>query len=61
MVTKGLLGGGHGMDGARDHFLARTGFAQQQRRPAALAKFVDQPKNLACARRLSYQYVAGFI
>ena len=58
---KGLLGRGHGMDGARDHFLARSGFAQQQRRPAAFAEFVDQPENLAGARRLSYQYVTGFI
>ena len=40
---KGLLGGSHGMDGARDHFLARPRFAQQQRRPAALAELVDQP------------------
>jgi hypothetical protein len=49
------------MDGARDHFLARSRFAEQQRRPAAFAEFVDQPKDLACARRLSDQYMTGFI
>ena len=49
------------MDSARDYFLTSSRFAQQQRRPAAFAKFVDQPKNLPCAGRLSYQYVTGFI
>jgi hypothetical protein len=49
------------MDGARDYFLARSGFAEQQRRPAAFSELVDQPKNLPCAGRLSHQYMAGFI
>jgi hypothetical protein len=58
---KGFLGGSQRVDGASDNLFARTGFAKQQGRPAALAEFVNQPQNLACARRLSYQYVTGFI
>jgi hypothetical protein len=58
---KSLLRGGHGMDGARDYFFARAGFAEQQCRPTAFTEFVDQPQNLAGARRLSYQDVTGFI
>jgi hypothetical protein len=30
------------MDGARHHLLAGSGFAQQQRRPSAFPKFLDQ-------------------
>jgi hypothetical protein len=34
------------MDTARDHFLAGSGFAQQERRPAALPKLLHQPEDL---------------
>ena len=48
------------MDGARDHFLARPGLAEQQRGPAAFSQFFDQTENLSGAGRLSDKDVAGF-
>ena len=60
MVTNGPRGL-YIMDGARDHFLAGAGLAEQQRGPAALAKFLDQTDNLARARRLPHQNMSGFV
>jgi hypothetical protein len=48
------------MDTARDHFLARAGLSQQQCRPPALAKFLNQTENLARTGRLPHQNVTGF-
>jgi hypothetical protein len=42
------------MYGAGDHFLAGARLAEQQRGPAALAKFLNQTDNLARAGRLPY-------
>ena len=43
------------MDRAGDHFLAGAGLAEQQRGPAAPAKFLNQTENLTRAGRLPHQ------
>ena len=60
MVTNGSAGIDV-VDGARDHFFAGAGFAQQQRRPAAVAEFLDQVQHLAGPGRLAHEYVSGFV
>ncbi len=43
------------MYGARDHFLAGTGFAEEQDGPTATSQLVHHPQNVSDARRLADQ------
>ena len=48
------------MYGARHHFLAGTGFAEQQDRPTAAAQLLYHPQDISDAWRLADQEGSGF-